>query len=153
LDGLDTTGVALGQFSPTQGSQVLNNFIREIEIITGGYNAEFGRSTGGVVNVVTKSGSNDFHGSPFGNLNALNAGLEPNAVAGSALRSAPDPTQTLDFGVELGGPILKDRIWFYGGFAPILQTQVFHRIVSTAVDRKVNGFNYDDPNCPRKNFD
>src|SRR5262249_20908846 len=89
VEGLNTSGVNLGQFSPTQGSQILNNFIQEIEVITGGYQAEFGGSTGGVVNVVTKSGSNEFHGSIFGNVNALNAGIEPIPVAGSA--SAPPP--------------------------------------------------------------
>ena len=45
------------------GNGVTNDFIEEIEVITGGYNAEFGRATGGVVNVVTKSGSNEFKGS------------------------------------------------------------------------------------------
>src|SRR5262249_31473092 len=142
LDGLDTTGVALGQFSPTQGSQVLNNFIREIESITGDHDPEVVGPPGGVVNVVTKSGSNDFHGSLFGNVNALNAGLEPNAVAGSALRSAPDPTQTLDFGVELGGPILKDRIWFYGGFPPLPPTPGFPPHRSTPVAPQINRFHF-----------
>ena len=74
VDGVNTSGVTLGAGYPTQGSAVLNNFIQEIEVITGGYNAEFGRSTGGVVNVVTKTGSNEFHGSVFANVQALNAG-------------------------------------------------------------------------------
>src|SRR6266850_3079458 len=64
VDGVNTTGLTLG----TVGSPVINDFIEEIEVITGGYNAEFGRATGGVVNVVTKSGSNDFKGSVFGYL-------------------------------------------------------------------------------------
>ena len=43
-------------------------FIKEVNVITGGYMPEYGRSTGGILNVVTKSGSNEFHGSVFGNL-------------------------------------------------------------------------------------
>src|SRR4051812_27801330 len=62
VDGVNTTGLSLG----TVGSPVINDFIEEIEVITGGYNAEFGRATGGVVNVVTKTGSNQFKGSVFG---------------------------------------------------------------------------------------
>ena len=62
VDGVNTTGLTFG----TVGSPVINDFIQEIEVITGGYNAEYGRATGGVVNVVTKSGSNEFKGSIFG---------------------------------------------------------------------------------------
>ncbi|HTJ47025.1 MAG TPA: carboxypeptidase regulatory-like domain-containing protein, partial [Kofleriaceae bacterium] len=61
VDGINTTGLTLG----TVGSPVINDFIQEIEVITGGYDAEYGRATGGVVNVVTKSGTNDIKGSVF----------------------------------------------------------------------------------------
>src|SRR5688572_26061266 len=54
VDGVNTTGLSYG----TVGSPVINDFLEEIEIITGGYSAEYGRATGGIVNVVTKSGSN-----------------------------------------------------------------------------------------------
>ena len=151
VDGLNTTGITLGQGFPTQGSQVLNNFIQEIEVITGGYNAEFGRSTGGVVNVVTKTGSNDFHGSVFGNVTALNATRDAIPVAGNALRGQADSPTNVDFGFDLGGPIIKDKVWFYVGFAPVLTTQNFQRIVSTAVDRKHNLAS--TSNCARTNFD
>jgi outer membrane receptor protein involved in Fe transport len=49
VDGVNTTGLKYG----TVGSPVINDFIEEIEVITGGYNAEYGRATGGVVNVAT----------------------------------------------------------------------------------------------------
>ena len=58
IDGVNTTDPAFGIL----GTQLTLEFIGETEIITGGYNAEYGRATGGVVNVITKSGSNDFHG-------------------------------------------------------------------------------------------
>jgi hypothetical protein len=147
VDGINTSGVTLGAGTPTLGASVINNFIQEIEVITGGYNAEFGRSTGGVVNVVTKTGSNEFHGSVFANVQALHAAVDPVVEQGVAQRVTFDPRDTVDFGFELGGPIIKDRLWFYVGFAPQLQRETYHRIVATATDRNVRGFNYNNPDC------
>jgi hypothetical protein len=89
-------------------------------IITGGYQAEYGRATGGVLNVVTKSGSNEFHGSVWGN---WTPGLLTGVAPAIQNRSSVIQTQgrlwnTVDFGAEVGGPILKDRLWFFVGFAP-----------------------------------
>src|SRR5258706_259952 len=64
VEGLNTTDTGFGVLS----SNLPNEFIQETEVITGGYNAEFGRATGAIVNVVTKTGSNQFHGSVFGHL-------------------------------------------------------------------------------------
>ena len=96
-------------------------FVQEVNVITGGYMPEYGRSTGGVLNAVTKSGSNEFHGSVFGN-------WTPGALEGTrkhvvARRAASSPANTTlhnlgDFGADLGGPILKDKLWFYAGVAP-----------------------------------
>src|SRR5262249_55239164 len=81
VDGINTTGLLLGGI-PTP---VINNFIQEVEVITGGYNPEFGRSTGGYVNVVTKTGSNEFHGSIWGNVTPFEAGRKSIPTEGSAL--------------------------------------------------------------------
>jgi hypothetical protein len=62
VEGINTTDPGFGLLS----TNLPNEFIQETEVITGGYNAEYGRSTGGVINVITKSGSNEFHGSVFG---------------------------------------------------------------------------------------
>ena len=72
IDGLDTSGVEYG----TQGTTLNFEFIQEVEVKTGGYEAEFGRSTGGIINVITKSGGNEFHGDAFGYYN--NDGLQAN---------------------------------------------------------------------------
>src|SRR5262249_13582314 len=58
----------------------------------------------------------------------------------------------LDAGFELGGPIVRDRVWFFVGFAPIFSRQTIRRVVSTQVDRRVNFQDYADANCA-KNFD
>ena len=76
-------------------SNLPNEFIQETEVITGGYNAEYGRATGGIVNVVTKQGSNEFHGSVFGYYQpgALVAERRSRASARVA-RSIARPTST-----------------------------------------------------------
>ncbi len=138
VDGINTTGLTFG----TVGSPLLNNFIQEIEVITGGYNAEFGRSTGGVVNVVTKTGSNEFHGSVWANVAPFEATRERVFNAGSALSSAFELGTELDFGFDLGGPIVKDKVWFYVGFAPVINQTKVQRIASTQVDRMRNTHDY-----------
>src|SRR5215813_223486 len=63
IDGVNVTSIHLSQAAPTSFGSAMNlDFVQEVEVITGGYNAEYGRATGGVVNVITKSGSNEFHG-------------------------------------------------------------------------------------------
>src|SRR5271154_2765191 len=61
IDGVDTSGVEYG----AQGKELNYEFIQEVEVKTGGYEAEYGRSTGGIINVITKSGGNEFHGEGF----------------------------------------------------------------------------------------
>lgn len=116
VDGVNTTGLTFG----TVGSPVINDFIEEVEVITGGYNAEFGRATGGVVNVVTKSGSNEFKGSVFGYFQpgALTAATERTPRNASSIDVAGNLAYSADFGFEVGGPIIKDKLWFFVGFAP-----------------------------------
>lgn len=121
VDGVNTTGLTYG----TVGSPVINDFIEEIEVITGGYNAEYGRATGGVVNVVTKSGSNEFKGSVFGYWQPgfLTAAAKTTPQNAASIDVVGDLAYDADFGFELGGPIIKDKLWFYVGFAPAF-TQV-----------------------------
>src|SRR5207237_3613001 len=61
IDGVNTTNVIKG----FQGKAINGEFIQEVEVKTGGYQAEYGRALGGVINVITKSGGNDFHGDGF----------------------------------------------------------------------------------------
>ncbi|HEY4240163.1 MAG TPA: TonB-dependent receptor [Kofleriaceae bacterium] len=116
VDGVNTTGLTYG----TVGTPVINDFIEEIEVITGGYNAEYGRATGGVVNVVTKTGSNEFKGSVFGNYQPswLTAATQVSPHNAASIDATPNLAYNADFGFELGGPIIKDKLWFFVGFAP-----------------------------------
>ncbi len=125
VDGVNTTGLTFG----TVGSGVITDFIEEIEVITGGYQAEYGRSTGGVVNVVTKQGSNEFHGTVFSYFSNsfLAADLDASFTQSSAIGAQSNVAYDLNFGFDLGGPIIKDKLWFYVGFAP--------RLIAVDVDK------------------
>ena len=124
IDGVNVSSAGyggLGSFSAifrSLGNATPFDFIKEIQIKTAGYDAEFGASTGGVVNVVTKSGSNDLRGSLFGY-------SRPNGLEGS-WRQVQTPngtvqtlgTHTFDGGAEGGGPIMRSRLFFFGAIDP-----------------------------------
>jgi hypothetical protein len=111
IDGVDTSGIEYGK----QGTTLNYEFIREVEIKTGGYEAEYGRSTGGIVNVITKSGGNEFHGDVFGyyDSDSLQAN---NEHVGETAQGASVGFRRDDFGADLGGYILKDRLWFFAAY-------------------------------------
>ena len=81
--------------------------VQEFQVVAAGYSAEFGRSTGGLVNAITKSGSNTLHGSAF--LVTRNVDWAENNAFGQ--QAAPTQTQ---FGGSVGGPIKRDRLFFFG---------------------------------------
>lgn len=95
--------------------QPLNNpdLIQEVRIITSQFAPEFGRNSGSVVNIVTKSGSNEFHGSLFwfNNNNALNARSNLDKRAGRT--EAPFRVENR-IGGSLGGPIRRNKTFFFG---------------------------------------
>lgn len=108
IDGVNTTDPNLGLI----GTELSPYLIKEITILTGGYQAEYGRATGGVVSILTKSGSNQFHGGLYGTWQPFQ--LEQRGVArlGEALITrVRGNAGSFDLGFDLGGPILKDHIW------------------------------------------
>jgi outer membrane receptor protein involved in Fe transport len=126
IDGVNTSNVIKG----FQGKDINTEFIQEVEVKTGGYQAEYGRNTGGVVNVITKSGGNEFHGGVFGYYN--DTGMRADQKNGEVQNfDTPGFTQTGDayflnnifekdvrqeWGADLGGFFLKDKIWFFGAY-------------------------------------
>jgi hypothetical protein len=104
------------------GAGVTTDFIKETQVKTAGFEAEYGQATGGVVNVVTKSGSNNFHGSLFGYFQP--AGLEATRDSVSTPNGTVNDVsaENFDFGVTVGAPIVKDKLFFFGAFNPQYQT-------------------------------
>ena len=125
IDGLSTTDLAFGLVS----TQLHQNFIQEVNVISGGYQAEYGRSTGAVITIATKSGSNEFHGSVFGSVAPFQAQAQAIARLGEAIATRTRILNQYDFGFDLGGPLVKDRLWFYVGFAPTFTTTVTDRSI------------------------
>ena len=137
VEGINTTDTSNGSLS----SNLPTEFLQETEVITGGYNAEYGRATGGIVNVVTKSGSNEFHGSVFGYLTpgGLVSDAETIVREGQSIDSATKLNYAYDLGAELGGPIIKDKLWFHVGFNPSIRRTNNDRIVNQVVDENQDG--------------
>jgi hypothetical protein len=98
------------------GSGVTSDFIRETQVKTAGFEAEFGQATGGVINVVTKSGSNVFHGSGFGHMrpDALEAGWKQLDTPNGSVNTTG--STSFDVGAGAGGRIIPDRLFFYGTY-------------------------------------
>jgi outer membrane receptor protein involved in Fe transport len=116
VDGVNTTGLRYG----TSGSPVINNFIEEIEVITGGYNAEYGRATGAVINVVTITGDNTLKGEVFASMRPglLIADREFTPFEGASIDTIGNLDYSADGGFVLSGPVIKDKLWFAVGVAP-----------------------------------
>jgi len=131
IDGVNVTNQgygALGSYSIVFGS--LGNatpydFIQEVQVKTGGYQAEYGQAIGGVVNVITKSGSNTLAGSTFGYWRP--SGLESDwkqyqSINGSVQTIATD---NWDAGAEAGFPVLRNHLFFFGAIDPGRETRTF----------------------------
>src|SRR5262249_24469956 len=124
--GMDSTDLRSG----TSRVALLDDFVQEVQVKSSGYNAEYRASTGGVVSAITKSGGNQFHGgigTYFNNhamqgrpRESLPLGLTNQDVAEQY--NTPDDTFThWEPLFELGGPVLRDRAWFYAGYIPQLE--------------------------------
>jgi outer membrane receptor protein involved in Fe transport len=125
LDGVNTTDPAFGG----SGANLPFEFVQEVEIKTGAYGAEYGKATGGIFNVITKSGGNEFHGDLFGY--GTTKGLVRSVKNFPFTGSAANGFSETDLGGDVGGPIAKDKLWFFGAFNPqrrtnFYLTQTFH---------------------------
>ncbi len=107
IDGGDNTDIFMGG----QNISLSLEAVQEFEVITHGPKAQYDRGIGGVINVVTKSGTNAFHGSAFGffrddSISAVDAISE-------GLGKGKAPFDSQQFGGTLGGPIVRDRLFFF----------------------------------------
>lgn len=101
------------------GAQLPLEFLERVNVITTAAPMEFGRASGGVIDVVTKSGQNELRGSVWGTWwpGALTANALPIRNEASSLELLTKRHNTGDFGADLGGAFIKDRLFFYGGVA------------------------------------
>ncbi len=121
LDGVDNnhTSDNLVAYQPNLDA------IQEVKMITNNASAEFGNFQGGVINVSIKSGSNEYHGTAFeyfrnDKLNANNWGRNWSLAADPKTGKAPrSPIRWNEFGGTFGGPIKKDKLFFFGDYQGI----------------------------------
>lgn len=114
LDGINATDPAFGG----SGANLPFEFVQEIEIKTGAYGAEYGKSTGGIFNVITKSGGNQFRGDVFGYFTTKGLVRDVKTTAIPKLGTAPNGFSEIDAGFDIGGPIIKDKLSFFAAFNP-----------------------------------
>ena len=120
VDGAETTNLQNG----VSGKMLVTDFLEQVQVKSSGDDAEFGGSTGAVINVVTKSGSNRFRGDVLTYYNS--DGLDSNYR--KTLRLDPSNSRVADMplrgglytrwepGFGIGGPLIKDKLWFYGSY-------------------------------------
>ena len=132
IDGVDTTNLSRG----TSNKVLRPDFIQEVQVKASGYNAEYRAAIGGVVSAITKSGSNAWHGGLGGYYNSdkLLGAVRPtlqlnpsNQKEAQYVNAPPDAFKNEEAVFDIGGPLMKDRIWFYLGYDP--QATDTHRTV------------------------
>ncbi len=120
LDGVSLNDYANGAPGSVLGGNLGVDAIQEFSVLTSNYSAEYGKTSGGVVNAVTRSGTNGFHGSAYeflrnSALDARNFFEDPTAPKA--------PFKRNQFGGAVGGPIIKNRTFFFADFEAIRQSK------------------------------
>ena len=133
LDGGNNTAGLRGTGNPAPNPEA----VQEFRVLTNGYAAEYGRYAAGVVDVVTKSGTNVLHGAAFEFFRneKLNA---KRWVAPGTAAATKDPLDRNQFGAALGGPIRTDQTFFFGSYSGLRQEETYYRnsaVVPTALER------------------
>jgi hypothetical protein len=95
--------------------------IQEFSVLTGGFSAEYGKAAGGVVNAITKSGSNVFHGDAYEFLR--NSGMDANDFFSNGAGQPRAEFRRNQFGVAAGGPIIKDKTFVFGDYEGLRQVK------------------------------
>ncbi len=133
LDGVTTTDPAFGG----GGANLPFEFVQEVQVKTGSYGADQGLSTGGVFNVITKTGGNQFHGDAFAFFGIK--GLVAKTKNFPQTGNAPNGFSEADYGFDIGGPIAKNKLTFFAAINPQHRennylTQTFRRPVLNKIN-------------------
>ena len=132
-----------GEMNDTTGGvreNVSQDAVEEFQINRSNYSAELGGATGGVINIVTRAGTNQLHGSLFGYFrnDALDAGNPfARVLEGSALKRIKPPSRREQFGGNLGGPLRRDRTFFFAAFEGLIRNE--SSVVSLLTDPSIFG--------------
>lgn len=136
LDGVSLNDYANGAPGSVLGGSLGVDAIQEFSVLTSNYSAEYGKTSGGVVNAITRSGTNQFHGSgyEFVRNSALDARNFFDAVG-----SVP-PFKRNQFGGTFGGPIFRDKTFFFADYEGIRQNKGITTLTTVPSQNARNGF-------------
>ncbi|HEU4402828.1 MAG TPA: TonB-dependent receptor, partial [Candidatus Polarisedimenticolia bacterium] len=129
IDGVNVTNTGYGGIGAynivygSLGTGVTSEFLDEVQIKTGGFEAEYGQALGGIINTIVKSGTNDFKGSVA--WFATPSGLRDNytLVTLDSGNSNLVSQNVNDFAFSVGGPIKKDKLFYFVAYNPVITTQ------------------------------
>jgi hypothetical protein len=127
LDGVTMNGYSNAAPGSVTGEKLGVDAVQEFSVISTNQGAEYGRTAGGVVNAITKSGTNQFHGTGYEFLR--NSALDARNFFDDPASPIP-PFRRNQFGASAGGPIIKDRTFVFGDYEGVRQYQG-HSIVNT----------------------
>jgi len=112
VDGIDVTD----PYRSATATRLPYNFVQELQVKIGGYEAEYRSSLGGTVNAVTYSGGNKVAGQVFGFFTSNGLSGTPRSIPGEP--SADKSYALYDVGFGIGGPIQRDKLWYYAAYNP-----------------------------------
>ncbi len=136
LDGISINDYANSGPGSVIGINLGVDAIGEFSVLTSNYSSEYGKTSGGVINAVTRNGTNQFHGSVYGFFR--NSALDARNYFDTG--STPPPFSRYQYGSSVGGPIWKDHTFFFGDFEAIrqnLSNSVSANVLSNAARAKV----------------
>jgi hypothetical protein len=139
IDGLSANDDAAGLAGTFYSQEV----IREFQVVTSGGIAEFGRTSGGIINIITQSGNNGFSGRLYSFLR--NQRLD----ARNPLATRKDPLTQAQYGASLGGPVLRNRTFFFSNFEQTRRNDVSITTIASAnasaINSQLDGAGYRGP--------
>jgi outer membrane receptor for ferrienterochelin and colicin len=145
IDGAETGNLQSG----IGGKVMVTDFVDEVQVKSSGYAAEYGGATGGVINVISRTGTNAWRGNVFTYYSGdkLDSNYRPtlrlvptNSNAAEYVTYPEDKYSRWEPGFTLGGPLAKDKLWFFAGYAPEFlstdRTQTFRANGQTATSNQ-----------------
>jgi hypothetical protein len=141
-------GVSLNDYSNSGPGNVIGaalgvGAIREFSILTGGFSAEYGKASGGVVNAITKSGTNSFHGELYEFIR--NSAMDARDYFSRSSNTPIAQFRRNQFGVAAGGPIIKDKTFIFGDYEGFRQTKGITTQITVPSDTARAGTLHYDP--------
>jgi carboxypeptidase family protein/TonB-dependent receptor-like protein len=121
IDGISVNDYAMAAPGNVIGLVLGVDAIQEFQVLTSGFPAEYGRATGGVVNAISRSGTNQFHGGLYEFLR--NSDLDARPYFDRVTDAPNPPFKRNVFGASAGGPILKDRLFIFGDYEGLRQSK------------------------------